>query len=743
VSKKFFIRRYILLFLLGNGTIELAIAQGIPGKTSQPLINTELCGTQPQSYKPASAPLKKGSTRISADSSAANKGVYSLKGNVLIESNGRRISTDEASYNENTKQIKAKGHISYEQQGLKIKAKQGNTDLKTGSAEFNEIEYHLTEYGGRGKAESVRIQDSNTLRLRKVSFTTCPATRPDWELKARDITIKKDKGHGYAKNVYLRFRSIPLFYMPALSFPASNQRKSGLLAPSIGNSDDSGLEASLPIYWNIAPNRDATITPRYLSKRGVQLNTEYRYLYPKSQGRFNLEYLSNDDIYKDTRYLIAYNHQKRYRPDTWLDVSLNQVSDKQYFDDLGKNLSTSSITHLEKRIDLHYEQDFWNFRGRLHAYQPISVNETWRRLPQLVINAELPAFAGKLNYFLNAEYTYFDHRDQVTTGSRLDLQPGIGLEWGTSAYFIRPRLSFRHTQYSLDNAGTGINASASRNLPVFSVDSQIYFDRQMKMDKYGAMTHTLSPRLYYLYVPYRDQADLPVFDSSILDFSYAQLFRENRFSGPDRHGDANQITFALSNRFVQNKSQRELLSLNMGMIYYLEDRQVSLPGNPAQSDNRSDFVAEMQISPTSYTQLRITGLWDTLNDQPNKGVAEFNYRRDKQHIFNAGYRYQRNKLEQTDFSTLWKLNPRWNAVARWTYSLRDNRDVERLLGLEYDACCWSAQIIYRDFIEQGGNQSDRAIYFQITLKGMTSLGSKIEDLLQESIVGYNNVVKVQ
>ncbi|MCK4950958.1 MAG: LPS assembly protein LptD, partial [Gammaproteobacteria bacterium] len=514
------------------------------------------------------------------------------------------------------------------------------------------------------------------------------------------------------------------------------------LMPSFETSDESGTGIQVPYYWNIAPNRDATIRPKNLTKRGMLLGGEYRYLHSNSAGRLDFEYLPDDKLYKDDRHLISYKHNKNYGQHWNTDVQLDHVSDNDYFLNLGDNLGQTSTTHLERHANINYSRANWSVFTRFQSFQPVGSSESYRRLPQIKLSTNLPEGENGLSYHLDTEYVNFDHKNNVTTGSRFDISPGISFDLNDTAYFIRPKLGLRHTRYSLDQPLATDPENPSRTTPIFSLDSGIFLERESSIGSWGYL-QTLEPRVYYLYVPYKDQSLFPVFDTGSLSDSMAQLFRENRFSGADRQGDANQISTSITTRFIDNNSGQERLSASIGQIYYLDDRKVNISGNTITRTNQSDLFAEIRAVPWDKATLSANVQWDTQQNEVNQSSVQLQYKRDNQHIVNATYRFQTQTQEQASLSSIWPINNHWSTVAHWDYSFKDEGNtLEGIGGIQYDTCCWSARLVYRNYML--GDRDNNTIFLQFALKGLSRIGGEqLSGLLEEKISGYQDIEDVQ
>lgn len=682
-----------------------------------------------------------GKTKISADQSDGDPSYFVLTGNVDIIREDQRLMADKVIYDKKNNRVDAFDNVNFILPGMQISGSRGYKQIKGDRLSFKNAQFEMLERNARGTASQIQRESMDITRMTKLSYSTCPNERQDWVLTASKLKLDRKKGEGKARNAMIRFKNIPIFYTPFFSFPIDDRRKSGFLPPSFVTSDESGTAIEIPYYWNISPNRDATIKPKNLTKRGVLLGGEYRYLHSRSSGKFDFEYLPNDKIFKADRRKYSYKHKSRFGENWSTDVLLNNVSDDDYFINLGNNLGQSSTTHLERRIDVAYTRPTWSVLTRFQNFQPVGASESYRRVPQIKLKSDFPEKSNGLQYHLNAEFVRFDHKNAVTTGSRLDVMPGISWNYSDIAYFITPKISLRHTRYSLDLPVAGSPDDPSRTTPIFSLDSGIFFERESSFGGWGYL-QTLEPRMYYLYVPYRDQSSLPVFDTGALSDSLSQLFRENRFSGPDRQGDANQITTAITTRFIERTSGQERLSATIGQLYFLADRKVNLSGNAVTSFNRSDIFAEIRIQPWKYTTLSANIQRDTRLNQASKTSTQILYLKDPRHILNASYRYQDNSLNQATLSSIWPISQRWSSVAHWEYSFKEEGNtLEGIGGIQYDNCCWSVRLVYRNYFL--GKRDNNAIFLQLSLKGLTKIGKGIESLLEKKIPGYRSIDSVE
>jgi LPS-assembly protein len=687
-------------------------------------------------------------TNLTADDANTEPGpVYILTGNAVVERPGSRVQADRIRYDEAKQQVNADGNVQLDQADLRVTGSQATLLLDSDQGDISDVRYTVPSRHARGAALSAH-QESKSLRsFEQATYTTCDENSEAWRLNARTVTLKHDEGFGTARHVWLELADMPVLYTPYISFPIDDRRKSGLLVPRIGRSDNTGAELALPYYWNIAPHRDATITPRLMSERGVQLQSEFRYLNPTNSGEIGLEYLPSDDDYNnEDRSLFSVNHTGR--PLDRLRTTLRgaQVSDDQYFEDLSTSLAVSSTTHLERLGQASYTGGGWDLTGRVQDFQTIDstipdIRHPYRRLPQVLFSANPLTQPYGLNLTFDSEAVQFDHDDRLT-GTRLDLLPKVSLPLGGAAWYVTPAVGARYTQYNLDDASIrGFDSSPTRTTPIIaSLDSGLFFERNTTVFGAGLM-QTLEPRAFYLYVPHDDQTDLPVFDTGLSDFSFQQLFVDNRFNGADRMGDADQLTLAATSRWLDPATGTQHVSFSLGEILYFRDREVTLPRQPVADQSSSNLVSELDVR-LSQTWKTVAGLeWDPNETKTERSSIRVQYQPDERHLFNVAYRYRSGDLEQIDTSALWHFTPRWHGVMRWNYSLPDSTLLEAFGGVEYESCCWIVRVMGRSYV---GNtdidpQAERndAILLQLELKGLTSLGDPIESLLEDGILGYS------
>lgn len=594
----------------------------------------------------------------------------------------------------------------------------------------------------RGDAEAVLFEGQSKKRLKNARYTTCEAGVDDWYIKASEITLDDYTESGTAKHARVEFKGVPLLYSPWMSFSFNNERKSGLLAPTVGSTSRSGFETLLPYYFNIAPDKDATVGLRYLSKRGTQLQGVFRYLGENYSGTDSIEYLHNDDITDEQRYFVNINHSHRLGNGWSAGYNIEKVSDDEYFSDMSTRIITTSRVNLPQAGRIDYAGDVWRFNGLIQKYQTLDeVSYPYERLPQLTLTANKEW--DHLTTDLYSQWTYFDQNDDAPiapTGSRLTVYPSISMPLSRSYGFITPKFGVHSTYYAVKDNDFVVNGqnisnnSASRTLPIFSLDSGLYFEREQNVVK-NSYTQTIEPRLFYVYIPEKDQDLLPVFDTGLANLNMTTLFSENQFAGDDRVNNANQLSLAVTSRMIDTDTGVERFAATIGQRFYFTDQEVTLPGDTRTEDSNSDVIASMTARLSNKWNL--DAFWQYNTDSKNvlrtNLLARYNPEPGK--LLNAGYRYTDEFLEQVNLAGQWPLSGGWYGVGRMNYSIRNKSLIESLAGLEYDAGCWQARAVVQR-VETATADANYGFFIQLELGGLASIGSNPLNLLRRDIPGY-------
>ncbi len=685
-----------------------------------------------------------------ADSLLSEDGQVTLRGNTSIRFQGRELAAENARYNAATGEIAVDGDLSFTGEGIQLKSNEAFIDIDDDVFRTGESEYELDLNGKRatGTADAMEQLANGNFLMQGATYSTCPPGDVSWFVRADSIKLDPEEGIGVAKDLRLVFKGVPLLALPAFSFPISDKRKSGFLAPILARGESTGLELHIPWYWNIRPNADATITPRLMSKRGAQLQTEWRYKNRQGLWTLDHEYLKDKERNHDSRYFTQLRHNGSFNADLTSTIVARRVSDKDYLEDLGDSLQVASITHLEQRADLNFERGRISALARLQSFQTVdkdivAADRPHRRLPQLKINADSEQLPFGLRSGITGEFVYFDKTDAVT-GARMDILPHISWPIVRDAWFFKPSVSHRFSYYRLNNTGDEFDRRVSRNLNTISVDSGLFFDRIL--DDKGSV-QTLEPRIFYLRVPFSDQADIPLFDSSAFDFNISQLFRNNRFSGADRIADANQLSVALTTRIINGDDGQERFRASIGQIKYFDNRRVTLSSDEeVETRSTSDVVGEVSTTLAANWVGKGSIQWNPEQEQTVRSALSLGYRPGPNKIINVAHRVvndqsREEKTEQIDLSSIWKIRDSWRLAGRWNYSLDADRSIETLLGIEYDSCCWAVRLAARRYIADDGDDHDTSIYFQLVLKGLAPLGQNYGALLENAILGYRDDVQ--
>ncbi len=712
--------------------------------------------------------------------------ISSYFGNVEINRADQHSFSDAASYDSVSETLNLQGDVYYSDDAVAVHSNSATLELANDHAKLRDVLFISPSTPFRGHAESVYRENKSVSHYKEVAYTSCPPNNQDWVIHAEELNIDKDAGEGTARNAWLEFKGTPVVYSPYLAFPTDNRRLSGFLAPSFGNTSRAGFNVSVPYYWNIAPNYDATFKPRYLTKRGIMLTGEGRYLTEMSRGIVNLELLPQDLREDKTRYLLGLKNTAQFTSHLSSSVDLNYVSDKNYFAELGSALSIPNFSFLHSNADIAYQRDGIEAVARIENYQstdPALKKEQlpYRRLPQVNVNLNHTFQELPIKLAMENEFVYFQH-NQLMNGQRSNLKPSVSLPLKTDAAYVTPKVSFQYTQYFLSKPLSSTiddSKEISRTLPIFSTDSGMTFERSFNLAN-NAFSQTIEPRLFYLYIPNSNQNDIPQFDTTPYDVWFDSLFRENRFSGLDRMQDANQLTAALTSRLIDSKTGKERLKFSIGDIIYFQDREVAsyiydTEGNvfylKPETNTFSNLVSEFSGRINDHVAFSSGIQWNPYNEEISRGKVMLHLTNRPNEIFNVGYRYRqvsnpnidygvdkltglapqnttilRDGISQTDVSAQWPVYDNWSVIGRWQYSWLYNSTQESFLGVEKENCCWRFRIIGRRYINNlnliGGERADAqgvsqtGVFFQVELKGLTGIGEKLDDFLEQNIYGY-------
>ncbi|HEY9101254.1 LPS-assembly protein LptD [Chitinimonas sp.] len=685
----------------------------------------------------AQAEEAQGPTTLLADKVEGTNGKEIVaRGHVQADQDGRRIEADWMKLFQDTSEIRAgdKTRITQDKDVIEGGELYLKNDTRTG--ELATPKYQLGERAGRGDAVKLLFEGPSKYRFQNARFTTCSVGQDDWFIRARDLELDYTTNIGTARNSTIEFKGVPFLYSPYLDFTLDGSRKSGFLAPSFG-SGSGGVEITTPYYWNIAPNMDATISPRVMSQRGVLLGTEFRYLGQSYGGQITAETISDDRKFGGSRTAVSSQHRQDFAPGWHGEWNLQKVTDDRYFADFGDKISVASQTFLPREGYISYGQPGFAAVLRMQRYQTLQdpsnpVAIPYARLPQLTVNYQAP-LPSPYRLDLQSEAVSFHHPTQLD-GKRALVYPSFSVPLEQAWGFVTPKVGAHLTRYNLDDGRT-----INRNLPIFSVDSGLFFDREstfMGQD----VVQSLEPRLYYLRIPYRDQAAIPNFDSGLADFNFAQMFSENQYTGSDRINDANQLTMAVTSRLFEADTGIERARVAIGQRFYFSPQRVTLnEAARADSVKSSDLIATVGGQP--YDNWWLDASIQTAADggETRKSSLNLRYQPENGKLLNLRYRLDKlTNIKQFDISAQWPINRNWNVVARQNWSIQDRRSLERLFGLEYNGGCWVFRMVTQRFVTSN-NQTSSPFFVQLELNEVGRIGSNPLQTLKDSIPGYTKL----
>jgi LPS-assembly protein len=720
-------------------------------------------------------------------------------GNVVVKRGDRQIKADRIEM-DSKKNVKAQGSVDYTDPILHVVGARGDYD-PNGGADFKSAQFEFLQRPARGSADTMSLTPEGILNLKAVTFTTCPANDKSWQLSADDIKLDTRAKVGEAHNAEVKFKGVPIFYWPWFSFPLGDERKSGFLYPTLGSSSRGGVWFEVPYYWNIAPNMDFTAEPIEYSRRGIDLGGDFRYLEPGSRGEFQWHYLPNDGVFGGSRSDVRLNNISDLTDHLRFAVAAENVSDDQYFQDFSQGPEGTSTAFVERRATFSYRDPHWRIDAEAQQYQTIDntlvlLNRPYERVPSVSASADYGWGPGNLvRYGFDSEITNFD-RDishltncavvpagtlsPCITGWRIDATPTVSLNLNGPGYFVRPAVAYRATQYELENTQPGEDKSPSRTLPIASFDTGLQFERDLGSAANRKLT--LEPRLLYLYVPYRNQEDLPVFDTALPDLVPVELFRTNRYVGSDRVSDADQLAYGLTSRLLDGHDGRQFIAVTVGQIYYFETPRVVLPYEAPLVGSRSDTVAQLAINAFQDWNSNIGLQWSPQESRFERADINIQYKPAPDKVVNLAYRFERGTIhpasqcniidatgtqtaqftaaeysqagicgfEQVELSGAWPVANHWNVFAREVYSLQDKQALESFAGFEYGSCCWRVRLGARRYISRRplaqsteltaqstqAGPKDTAAWLQLELTGLASVGSASDTFLTNEIRGY-------
>jgi len=725
------------------------------------------------------------------------------EGEVEFRRGGLVIRADRLSHDVPLDIARALGHVSIERDGAIYRGPQLELQVQRFEGFFLQPEFDLLALGARGSAERIDFIDSSRSRALQAEYTSCPRVpegsdaEPDWVLRTRSVELDLERNEGIATGAELRFLGTRLIALPVLSFPLGDARKSGWLPPSINIDNRSGVEVAVPYYWNIAPQRDATLTPRVITRRGLGLDSEFRYLSERQEGSINLDWLPRDAVAERSREAVYWLHEAQLGRGTRFSAELLRVSDDDWWKDFPD--ASRSLTARLLPLRLALERPFsaqgaaGAVQGRLYArslqWQVLQGTEAvidapYQRSPQL--GAQMDGAGRGLQWSLQGEYNRFtlphgQSRATVVagsvqpgraTGERLHLLAAVSRPWREPGWWVVPEFSLNLARYHTEHDGLPGVARAQRGIPTVSLDAGLELERET--EAFGRrLVQTLEPRLLYVHTPFRDQSALPNYDAAAKDFNFVSIYTPNAFSGVDRVSDSHQVTAGVTTRLVDARSGAEALRLGLVQRYLLRTQRVApqADGSPEGPPLEQRFSDALLLGSTSVLPgWTLDGAVQYSPDLKRsvRTIASARWQPGPYRTLGTTYRLARGLSEQLEVGWQWPLNaaPRvadpgaagappaasltalqrlgapsrgcsgtWYTVGRFNYSLNDSRITDSVLGLEYDAGCWIGRIV-AERLSTGQREATTRLLLQLELVGLSRLGSNPLKVLKDNVPGY-------
>lgn len=685
-------------------------------------------------------------------------GRMKLEGDVVIARPGYRASSESAVLNQSTGEAQLDGNIQVRSPQLEIDGDGAQVNMNENQASIQNARFLNPQTRLRGAAEEIEQLDANQVRISQGSLTTCEPDDRSWAIRASEITLDQEGGFGEALHTRFEILDTPVLYVPWFTFPIDDRRKSGFLYPTIGSSNTGeGLFFSTPYYLNIAPEFDATITPTSINGRGLHSELELRHLSTFSETEVGFGYIERDKAFRDEERRLrdpndsgerwGFSFEQTldfYRYDSpWIgSIDFSDISDEDYLEDLNQGLRIENQDNLDRRARFTYAQPLWQVDIQFQQYLNIDRDlpereEAYQRLPEVNYRSFWRHEGLELDW--QSQYVYF-YRDpdnlsglDKTHGSRLRHTPRLSLPWYRSWGYVKPGLLLDHTDYALEDY-TPVDNHVSRTVPFYELDAGLYLDRHVEYfgERY---LNTLEPRLYYVYSQFEAQSDLPNFDSSLPGFTYQRLFQAQRFSGGDRVGDNNRATLGFTSRWTDSQTGLDRFVLSMAQVFHYADRRVSVDGLGTTKRSDSQLAGEFLYRPLPNLEVNVSGLWDQSSGDTMEGVSRLSYQQGEGGmVLNLAHRYRSKELEQSDVSAILPLNDQLSLLARWRYDLQAHRSIGSLAGIEYNSCCWRAQLLAQQYLTDESEISN-SIILRFQLVGLGGFGADPNELDQQ-IPGY-------
>ncbi len=693
-----------------------------------------------------------------------------LEGDALLRRPGLVIRADRLEYDQLSDQAKATGNVRINRNGNRYTGSQGEMLTETMEGFMDDMHYEFYQNGSHGEALRAEFADDAHSTLFQTTYTTCRRDAladwtPDWVIRAAQLHIDNDEDIATAQSAYLEFKGVPLLPIPPVGFPLSEKRKSGFLPPTLGLDNTNGLEVTTPYYWNIAPNRDATISPTMMASRGVNMMGEYRYLEPGYGGTVKTTVMPEDRLRASDRWGLAAKHKGQLHTDAGavnLDLTVNRVSDDNYWRDFnslafaGQTAQSTTPRLLPTEFGANWGSGYFSSTVKTQKWQVLQdsaayIVQPYERLPQITSRYARINHGG-WDWSIDGDYTRFSSIPELTGQPNADrsvLWGQVSRPWIAPQGFITPKLQLHTAAYQYENATYYSNSNASSTVPSFSLDSGLVLERE---SLWGSQTivQTLEPRAFYVYTPYVQQYQLPNYDTGANDFNFSSIYTENAFSGHDKVSDNNLLTIGLTSRYLDRDTGTQFARFGVAQRLRFEDQGVALNSSTSSAvAGVSDFLVGGAVNINERWAFDSLLQYNPVTNQSVRSTVGARYSPGEYRVMNLAYRFQRETSEQIDTSIQWPLRDLWpgNAtenpastgryygLARTNYSLYDGRMVDTLLGLEYDAGCWISRLVLQR-TQLDKYTAVQSVMFQLEFVGFSKLGISPEKALASSIPRY-------
>ncbi|WMS85707.1 LPS-assembly protein LptD [Pleionea litopenaei] len=676
-----------------------------------------------------------------------------LTGNVQLISPQLTLAAGQLTFFNDSKDFHAGDRVVIETATGQFAAKEVSGNAETGTANLSESQFRLKINGANGDANTISVDEQQNVELDALSFSTCPAGDDSWRLYADKLSINQEEGWGEADDVTLKVANVPILYLPWLKFPVDDRRHSGVLPPSFSDSERNGFDVRVPIYFNLASNYDLTLTPRYMVERGSLLGSEFRYLTEDSSGEVELEYLNDQkvsNLESSDRWLYQLRHRTDWNNGWRAQIDATGVSDVNYLTDLGSGIGQTNRDQLTRTAELGYFTPNFSTSVRWLQYQPLALSDKpMRLLPQLQLSWRNPNLAEGWQWHITSQYSQFEpDSNPITAASQLPeterffTQGSFGYRFEAPWGYLEPKAKVNFLEYQFaDAAVPPLNETVAQ----WMIDGGLRFERQ-----WSGGTQILEPRLFVLHNQDNDLEQVGLYDTYLPQYTYQQLFRDNRFSGYDRINSVDQVSLGVTSRWLDT-SGRELISMAVGQAFYQDTPDDYWQTSIDQTVKHSSILSQVRWQPISGLSLTGDIAYDPERKETEHGRLSLVYEPSDNFVVNVNHRFvdaAAGFREQSEIGLALPLSHQWQMIARWQYDLLSRESLETMLGLEYQSCCWSLRVVSRRYLntrlDQNGviipdsdGRFNTDIRFEFVLRGLGGGSQKsFPDVLNKAQWNY-------